>query len=249
LEELNLDSAGVADGTWSNLFQAAFPRSLRRLSVQRAEIWPSDLFELFHSPALASLQELDLSWGALGSMDRESRPPATAGAPLALDLSQLRGTDDSTAALAELLGGCPGLARVWRLALCCVADNEQVFEALLRSPHLGNLRALDIGSCSGLGGPLLERLLGSNLAQRLTALDLSYCELGNDDVVALAGCPHLRNLTWLGLRNNYVGCRGARALAESPYLVNLRHLDLADNCIKEEGARALARAEHLAPSC
>jgi hypothetical protein len=57
--------------------------------------------------------------------------------------------------------------------------------------------------------------------------------------VALAGSPHLANLTHLRLRGNGIGTEGAVALAGSSHLANLTALDLSDNGISAERAVAL----------
>jgi uncharacterized protein (TIGR02996 family) len=242
--ELDLRGNQAGDDFWSALLNDSFPRVLRRLYAPRGEVWQNELVELLSGPRLASLHLLDLSGSSLhaGFFDRDY-PAQGPWAPLDLNLGHLA---DGPAVLVELFAQVPALKRVHRLSLQNVADHEDVFPALISSPHLTGVRALDLGLCMGLAGAMLGELLAAGLTKQLTALDLSHCELGDEDVIALAGHPHIAGLDWLSLAGNYVSSRGARALARSPYLARLRHLDLADNRIDDEGAIALAGTPHLA---
>ncbi len=245
LRELDLssNSGGVSRATWDALLQAPFPCSLRRLHAGGATLWSGHLPALLGSARLRTLEVLDLSGSALQPYlepyQASGQVPARELAPLDLDLSDLR---TSPGILVYLLN-TPGLVRVRRLALRYVGDHEEVFNALLRSPHLPQLRALDLGRSTQL---MLGRLLASDRMKQLCALDLSECRLVDDEVAELAGHPHAAGLTWLSLRGNHVSSRGARALAASPHLGRLRHLDLSGNRIDDEGAHALAATPHLA---
>ena len=79
----------------------------------------------------------------------------------------------------------------------------------------------------------------------LTTLDLRYCFLGDDAMVALTSTPQLGGLTELHLQHNRFGSAGARAIATSKHLAELAVLDLRGNAIGAEGAEALARSENL----
>ena len=251
LQDLNLDHTHAGEATWSALLQADFPCSLRRLSVHGARLWSSDLFHLLASGRLGSLEVLDLSGSSLlddSELDPHPEPQASrpGNRPLALCLNDLWGEiGNSPAVLVRLFLTHAGLGRAQRLSLRQVADHPAVFHALLRSPHLGGLRCLDLVDCSELDGEMFAALLGSELMERLTALNLGACHLVDQHAIELAGHPNARHLTWLGLNSNSIGSRGARALAESPHLRNLRHLDLSGNRIDDDGALALARTPHL----
>ncbi|MCA7010610.1 leucine-rich repeat domain-containing protein [Wolbachia endosymbiont of Tribolium confusum] len=73
-----------------------------------------------------------------------------------------------------------------------------------------------------------EALANGNLAN-LTQLDLSFNEIGDEGVKALA---NLKNLTQLNLDYNKIGDEGAKALAN---LKNLTQLNLDYNKIGDEG--------------
>jgi uncharacterized protein (TIGR02996 family) len=245
LRELNFGhNLRVQSGIWDSLLHAPYPCSLRRLSIRDADILHGQLAALLTSARLGALEALDLTGGWL--LENAEPGPASCQSPpqdlalLDLDLSLQSGEPE---VLVDLLLNAPALGRVRRLALRNVADNADVYPALIRSPHLHQLRGLDLGRCPDL---TLGTLLSSERMKRLTALDLSECRLVDDEVIDLAGHPHAAGLTWLSLRGNHISSRGAKALAASPYLGNLRHLDLSGNRIDDEGARVLAATPHLA---
>ncbi len=99
----------------------------------------------------------------------------------------------------------------------------------------------------GLGDVLIYqiRFVVDDLAQKvttltsLTALDLSWNEIGDEGTRSIA---NLSNLSSLYLSLNNIGDEGARALA---MLSNLTVLDLHRNNIGDEGARALANLSNL----
>jgi uncharacterized protein (TIGR02996 family) len=80
-----------------------------------------------------------------------------------------------------------------------------------------------------------------------------FCDASSleaDAVAALAGCPHLGNLSELDLNAHDpgagIGAAGVRILAESPYLRNLTSLGLRWQKIGDDGCRILARSQLLA---
>jgi uncharacterized protein (TIGR02996 family) len=105
--------------------------------------------------------------------------------------------------------------RVLDLSDCRLQDSDAVY--LFQSPHLANLRAL--------------QLRNNNPGYR--------------GVGALAHCPYLARLESLGLANNAIGDHGAFELAASTHLGNLTALDLAENPIFDAGALALATSATL----
>jgi hypothetical protein len=243
LVELNLDSLRQhpANPTWNAQRHFQHHHTLQRLSLRNTSIYLDDLVGLLSASWLSSLQTLDLAGINLMNSDRAFDQPAEVPVtPLDLELGRLEG---EPRALVDLLGSARGLSRVWRLGLAAVADHADVMRAVLTSPHLAQLRALDLRDCAGVasGG-----LFASDRMARLTSLDLSHCRLGDAEVIDLArACPAVAGLTLLGLADNFISSRGARAIAESPHLQHLRHLDLSGNRIDDDGAVALARTAHL----
>jgi uncharacterized protein (TIGR02996 family) len=127
-----------------------------------------------------------------------------------------------TPANAQALARWPCLAGFTSLHLEIDPDAGVCIEAigaraLARSPHLANLRQLNLG----------------------------VQEIGPEGARALADSPHLGRLTDLDLSGNDIGDAGVRALASSPGLASLTNLDLSDNEITDEGVRALADSPHL----
>jgi uncharacterized protein (TIGR02996 family) len=109
----------------------------------------------------------------------------------------------------------PWLARLTRLRMSL---DDPAAGILGRSPHLGNLRILD----------------------------LSMGRIADDGAKALATSPHLTRLTELYLHGNEIGGGGVEALAASPHLCNLHLLHLGGNRnLRDRGAEALASATHL----
>jgi uncharacterized protein (TIGR02996 family) len=130
----------------------------------------------------------------------------------------------------RLVAGCPHLSRVETLRLTerrsHVTDFSD-FLAILSSPHLTNLRALDASGGHEYGDDGLLELLGS--PGRTTR--------GRSDNGLL---PSLRRLRRLSLNEMRLTDRGVRALAESPLAGTLTHIDLSRNeGITADGIRAM----------
>jgi carbon storage regulator CsrA len=110
--------------------------------------------------------------------------------------------------------------------------------ALLASPYLGRLTVLEI-SGHNLGDEEALRLAASPHLAKLIALVLRNNRIGAAGASALARSPHLAGLTALDLTGNRVGAAGALALATSPYLTGLTRLDLGGNDVGQASAEAL----------
>lgn len=120
------------------------------------------------------------------------------------------------------LADCPYLARLrgldfkpdftWRQR---DFPSSQIFDEGVRilatSPHLANLRALDLG----------------------------WNRIGDDGVRALAESPHLAGLVSLDLSQNEIGNAGLRALLLSSSLQNLKSLFLGENALSDVAIRPL----------
>ena len=122
--------------------------------------------------------------------------------------------------------------RLWRL-------NDA--SALARVPELIRLRRLRIITY-GTSAAALRALLASPHLRRLAALDLYGARADNDVVMDVAD-GRFPDLAELVLTSTAVGEAGARALANSPHLGNLRLLDLGHTPIdgRSAGARALRK--------
>jgi len=113
--------------------------------------------------------------------------------------------------------------------------------ALARSPHLVNLRTLDLGANRRIGIDGARILAGAPNLAELRSLDVSSTPLGPDGVAELlsGSWPALEalNLSWCD-----IGDEGLLRLSEWPGLARIRHLGLGTNAL---GKEALARfADH-----
>ncbi len=113
--------------------------------------------------------------------------------------------------------------------------------ALLGSPQLANLRALNLDE-AGIGTEGAKVLARSRHLAGLEELSLADNSLVGADASALARSPHLRRLRVLRLPGNHINARGAAALAR---LQGLTLLDLNENPLGDRGAEAIASAPAL----
>jgi uncharacterized protein (TIGR02996 family) len=120
------------------------------------------------------------------------------------------------------------------------------YKALAKFPELAHLRSLSMAECS-IKANHLKALLASPHLINLRELDLFGNRLGDAAARMVAEWPRSAGLTHLNLSENYwIGDRGAEALAQSPHLSNLKTLLLRCDRIGEAGGRALAHSPHLA---
>jgi uncharacterized protein (TIGR02996 family) len=207
-------------------------------------------------PALARVSRLDLDFNKLGVGRLETLLKSRHLKNLThLDLSNNALTSGAGAALAR--AKC--LPRLAHLTL----DNNHLGKAgwsgLAEAPWLGQLQTLSLVGCE-LDAEGLGKLVGSPGAAGLRRLHLGdNRDLGDAALEALAGSPHLRGLTSLGLRRccppsrgapaeHFFGERGLRALAQSPHLQSLAELDLTDNRTVGHRLRGLADAAGPLPA-
>jgi uncharacterized protein (TIGR02996 family) len=124
---------------------------------------------------------------------------------------------------------------------------------LLGSPHLGNLRWLDLGSSghshgSSAADPVVAVLAQTPALARLEGLRLSCSQLGPRGLAYLAASPHLTQLRRLDVDDNFYGDEGIEALAGSPVVANLVALNVRNAQLRARAARAIAcfpRLTHL----
>jgi hypothetical protein len=91
----------------------------------------------------------------------------------------------------------------------------------------------------------LQKILNRAKPNQLKHLDLSFNNIEDDGVRALAESPNLRNLEYLNLTCCFILVDGARALAASKNFELVLHLNLSNNNIKDDGARALAASKNF----
>jgi uncharacterized protein (TIGR02996 family) len=148
--------------------------------------------------------------------------------------------------LAEQLAGCPMLER-WVELEFVDSPGYEIYEILLNSPHLTNLRRLV--AVDNEIGPGVAEVARPNFTQ-LRWLDLySSNSAGgrpdDDDFIAIVTSPHLAQLEYINYGSNNASDAGVAVLASSPTMSRLRSLSLSSNDISAEGLRMLALSTSL----
>lgn len=80
--------------------------------------------------------------------------------------------------------------------------------------------------------PSFPDLLRSEHLKGLRSLQLDRCELGDNEIAALANCENASELRWLSVTYNQIGENGVAALARSRCLKKLCYVCLAGNPIE-----------------
>jgi uncharacterized protein (TIGR02996 family) len=86
----------------------------------------------------------------------------------------------------------------------------------------------------------ISRLAACPVLEQVRELDLSGCNLGDEEIRILAASPHLGRITWLNLSPNGFGPAGIEALTTSRSLRSLAHLELRHIRLGPAGAQVLA---------
>jgi uncharacterized protein (TIGR02996 family) len=142
------------------------------------------------------------------------------------------------------LARCSWLSRLWALRLSIgnpaplLGSSRNAFVSFCQSPHLRNLRVLDLTGCA-IGSSAAMVLGAPQSPPALVELGLAGNELENWGVGVLADSPQRAGLEVLDLRNNALTDDAARLLARSPHLGRLRWLLLEGNSIGNDGISAL----------
>lgn len=282
--------------------QEAFSRSTRLAATPQLTIHgisnPKFMGFLARTPRLPRIRSLELLAGNgrdQGLVELARSPHLSRLCRFALHDKQAG--DDGLSALAE----APWLSGLKHLHLEMPQATHVGIDAIIRSKMLGGLESLDLSwgrrERSPGGYQLFEIVESSTLGklrtlryrgaleatelrelshfqglERLTGLGLSRA-CADEDIIALAQSPHLRNITYFDLTANYFSERGlsvlaqsssmaqlrvlvltgvylrdagAHAIADSPVLTNLVALYLGGTAIGDQGVRALARSPNLA---
>ena len=173
---------------------------VKRLDVFQNRIGPAEA-TLFHSPHLANVVELQASRNPLG----------TEGA--------------------AVLAAAPHLKALRTLTLWKCGLGIESVVALSRASFFPRLRKLDLSNNSQMWG---DDLVGAELgeafvrARELRELDLGWCQVDDEAVVALANCTGLKKLEKLSLSRygaRELSLATVKAIVESPHLRKLKDLD------------------------
>lgn len=207
----------------------------------------------FASPVLAQLEVLDF-WQAGATGSHLAQVLETA--PLfALRLSATEGSP------LDALMRSPHAGKLEILRVGLYGDPD-LLVPLVRSPHLQNVRALEVnswgrglelGTLGDAFGGLELLILSGNFArfeplfagrglERLTDLRIANCGLRDEGFAALAESPLLSRLATLDASNNPLTDMGADALAAAAPRTRLAVLDVRDNQLTARGRGELFNA-------
>ena len=145
------------------------------------------------------------------------------------------------------LAASPLLASVRELDLCSADLGNAGLAALVRSPHLKHIDALDLGGFNGLDDSGVEALARSANLPELTTLALNDNDrITGDGLRALADSPFFAGLTALDVSGNDIGETGVQAVVASRSMARLRAFRVNVNPIGDAGAAALATSSLIA---
>jgi hypothetical protein len=158
---------------------------------------------LLSSPYLRSLQALDLGNNRLGIAGFQTVLPALEKlrqlTDLALDDNLLKDSG------ARRLASSAWVARLTRLNLAGNGLRVAGVQALAASVHLEGLQSLDLSRNTDFGQEGLEALLASPHLGQLTELSLNGCRVGPEGAALLLASPLVARLTDLNLGRNTIG--------------------------------------------
>src|SRR5262249_42464408 len=119
---------------------------------------------------------------------------------------------------------------------------DKMLAALAESPHLGNLRVLDLTGAL-LTGPGVRRFLRAPSLKRLTRLCLASCrDLGAEGAEAIAAAVTTEGLEHLNLSYCHFDSGPARVIAAAPGMRRMKELNMSVNQLDDEAAVAFAAA-------
>ncbi len=194
---------------------------------------------LAESPYLSGLHSLAIlgdQIGADGVRALALSPYLSSLKQLTLHCNHLR--DDSALILAE----SPLLPKLRSLGLGWNDIGEVGMRALLASPSCCGLERLDL-ELNAFSGAIVARMLAeASHLRRLTDLNVSDSNVGQEGASALASAPQLASLKKLVLQSFALGDEGVRTLARSPYLAGLQELWLCHNGVTTVGIGVLGEA-------
>ncbi len=209
LTTLDLSSSNLNTGFLIALLSSSTGRRITHLDLAyNPQLDTEAIRFLLTSPVWERIEELNLS----GLPRLSAEIYSEIGARL---------QDSSIRRLA--LGGFPDIP----------AEITTAFLEELTSRPWGRLEALSLAEMP-LSGEPFRQLLGCSQLAQLKRLDLPRTRLTTADIVHLAECPYLRNLTHLNLQGLTFGDPGLLAMAESSSFPQLGYLDL-NQCVNVTG--------------
>jgi uncharacterized protein (TIGR02996 family) len=222
--------------------------TLRRLTA--GDLWDWWLQQLVASPHLANLKSLRLPAKNLGNagifaLTRSSSLSALEELDFSSQSRHERYIDDPVirgAGIAALMGW-PGLATVRSLILSGNDVSRDGLRALLRSPHVGQLKELSLCDAR-LDGQAMAEFASALPGLRLETLDLGENILKDVGAEYVATAPCLRELKVLRADRCEIPPTGARLFAKkASFLGGVRLLDVGHNHFGPAGLGALLERE------
>ena len=192
------------------------------------------LHALFAQPAMAHLEQLDLSGVAVGRDGAEALAGATLPSLRVLTLSDSALGDAGAQALAKARLPALEELRLDQAGLgadggCALAEAD--WPALKRLSVAGASDLWERGPKPFLGSHGFAALVGSGALAGLEELSAPLNAVGSKGAKALAKATQLTALKVVNLRANDIDDAGAEALLGAPHLAGLERLDLSDNPI------------------
>ncbi|MEC9400555.1 MAG: hypothetical protein VX475_23205, partial [Myxococcota bacterium] len=118
---------------------------------------------------------------------------------------------------------------------------------LADSAELRWLEELSIRASKSFDDSAAKQLAASPHLKNLRVLDLSSTKIGDEGVIALAKSPNTKNLRVLNLLHTKITDVGVAALAKSPHMANLEELSLSGevSVMTKDSTIALARSPYI----
>lgn len=158
-----------------------------------------------------------------------------------LDIGETYPTHDDLRELCQ----CPALRQVTKITAFMNDFDDESMRILATCPHLENLQAIDLWGNEDITGDGIASLLSSPHLGNLRDLELATISCGNEGAIALAQSPRLRQLRKLNLSATGLNDAGAIVLLQSKNLGPLKELNLDNNPLGDATALALARSKRL----
>jgi hypothetical protein len=251
LTELTLELLPVGDVTIAGVLAGIDHDHIEKLML--ADLVATDLTAgaFAAAGAFPRLRHLDLSRNRLGTMG--ARQLAADVRMPALEYLDLSGREGGSPYYghpsvqpvgdpgAEAWASSPNATKLTHLNMAATGLGVDGLLALMRSERLQNLTTLDLSHNPVGNWP--AALENAPVWRALRTLNVTECDLDDDDIEALAATTSAPCLRGISLAYNSVGSRGARALATWAVLPQLWELNLHDNLIGDDGLIELATSQ------
>jgi uncharacterized protein (TIGR02996 family) len=271
LNSLTLGSGNIGPAGMEALVSSPHLSGLESLSLRGHPVGDEGLIHLSRSPLASRLTELDLM---CTQVREEGLLAFLAACPSRLRRIHLGAYERAlvTGNGLNALVGCESLTGLTDLFLSgvpltpehvrCLATNpcfaslrhlrfamsrfdDPMAEELAASPHLRNLRSIDLQN-NHVGVRGITALARSAVLDTVTSLELfNNNGIADAGIVALAGSEHVGKLRRLSLVSTGLGLEGLRAIANSRHLAQLRSLDVQSSRFGDAGARVLCDSPYL----